>query len=177
MRSHKEFLQQFMKGVPAEELEPAPREFAAGVPLEAARALLLGQEGSESRQPWQGLPSHVACLAVASRLFAALLPEQGQQGACERLCAAAVSSDAGIDATTPSSAAVFEAAAAWQLSSTAASRPTDSLEAMVRNEPVAVCVPLDDYVAVLENPETGEEVEEEVGKHCIMFVGGDLSVP
>lgn len=173
MRSTASFLEKFMNGPPKDTLEPAPREFYAGIPLEAARGLLLGP--ADAPRPWLGLPAHVACLAAASRLFDVLLPQQAEEGLCERLCALAAS--AGSMDESPSASCLFEAASSWKLTASAASQATDSLQAMVRGKPVACCVVLDDYVAVLEDAETGEEAEEEVGAHCVMVIGGDLSGP
>lgn len=170
MQSQRAFLEQFVKG-PPKDLPPAPREFAAGMPLEAARALLLGPVLAS--RPWLGLPAHLACLSVASRLFAII---KDQEDPCGRLCTSAKAC-AGSLGERPSASCLFEAANAWQLAASAASGATDSLEAMVRNEPVVCCVLLDDFVAVLEEADTGIEAEEEVGAHCVMVVGGDLSGP
>jgi len=178
MQSHKQFLKQFMTKGPPIDTEPAPREFAAGVPLEAAKPLLLGAtaaDGSRPEPPWAELPAHIACLAAASRLFAVLLPEQAQEGLCEKLCATAATS--GLAGEKPNASCLFEAAQSWQLAASGASRAIDSLDAMVRNEPVVCCALLDDYVAVLAEEETGFEAEEEVGAHCVMVVGGDISGP
>merc|ERR1712048_1427964 len=54
---------------------------------------------------------------------------------------------------------------------------TASLKVMARNKPAACCVLLDAYVGVIEDPETGEETEQDVGAHCMLVVGGDLTGP
>jgi len=48
---------------------------------------------------------------------------------------------------------------------------------MVQGRPVACCGLLEDYVGVLDDPETGEEMEEQVGTHCVLILGGDLLGP
>ncbi|CAK0823262.1 unnamed protein product, partial [Prorocentrum cordatum] len=72
---------------------------------------------------------------------------------------------------------VVEAAAGCGLEARAVSSATESLEAMLQNRPTVCCVLLEAYVGVLEDPETGEETEQEVGGHCVMVVGGDLLGP
>ncbi|CAE7364212.1 unnamed protein product, partial [Symbiodinium necroappetens] len=48
---------------------------------------------------------------------------------------------------------------------------------MVKNRMTACCVLLESYVGVIEDEHTGEELEEEVGSHCVLVVGGDLLGP
>lgn len=176
LKSQREFLEQFVRQNPLVDHEPAPREFSAGLPLEAARSLLLGPGGDGiAPQPWHGLPAHIACLAAATRLFAALLAQQAHEELCGSLCAAAASR--GVQSEKPDPSCIFEGADAWKLVASAVSQATDSLQTMVRNQPVACCALLEDYVGVLEDRETGEEGEVEVGAHCVMVVGGDLSGP
>jgi len=193
LRSQRAFLEQFLRPAPGafeQRLRAAPRELAAGMPLEAARLLLLGGRGpgvgcaDVEKPPWCAreseagggdgcFPAHLACVAIALRLFAVLLPGQAElhNGACERLCTSTACL-AGSSAT-----ALFEAAHAARLAVRAVSSGVESLAAMVQNRPVACCVVLEAYVGVLEDPSTGEEFEEEVGLHCVMVLGGDISGP
>eukprot|EP00439_Symbiodinium_sp_Y106_P039563 s2704_g4.t2 len=46
------------------------------------------------------------------------------------------------------------------------------LRDMVKNRMTACCVLLESYVGVIEDDHTGEELEEEVGSHCVLVVGG-----
>merc|ERR1712048_725082 len=69
----------------------------------------------------------------------------------------------------------MEAAASWGLSATAVDSAVESLSAMVQNRPAACCCLLESYVAVVEDSETGEEIEQAVGSHAVLILGGDLA--
>jgi len=64
LRSQRDFLEQFTRQNPLAVPEPAPREFAAGLPLEAARALLLrpGSEGWHHNHGMVCLPTPLVLL-------------------------------------------------------------------------------------------------------------------
>lgn len=154
-----------------------PRELAAGLPLEAAQALiLLGPETDGA--PWRGLPAEQACLAAALRLFSRLLPGQKpplDEDACSRFCAERHAAVAAESSSAAAAAEALEASAdAWGFDLARRPSATESLKAMVRNRPTVCCVILEAYVGVVEDPESGEELEHEVGAHCVMVVGGDL---
>mmetsp|Transcript_51634 Transcript_51634/g.102611 ORF Transcript_51634/g.102611 Transcript_51634/m.102611 type:complete len:278 (-) Transcript_51634:38-871(-) len=175
---HKAFLSQFMqpRHDPPQQKTPIP-EMAAGLSLEAAVVLLFAGPKA-SLWPWAGLPAHLACLAASLRLFCRLLPpghgRQVDEGVCDELCArlATWSGQA-----TDSGASVLEAANACGLVARAVPSPTESLRAMVNGRLVACCGILEAYVAVVDDPETGEELEQEVGAHAVLVVGGDLLSP
>jgi len=97
-----------------------------------------------------------------------------EEGTCDELCARlATWGGQAMD----SGATLLEAANACGLVARAVSSPTDSLRAMVSGKLVACCVFLEAYVAVVNDPETGEEVEQDVGAHSVLVVGGDLFSP
>merc|ERR1712154_384746 len=73
--------------------------------------------------------------------------------------------------------AIEEGANPWGLTARRVPTAEESLKAMVQNRPAACCIFLEAYVGVLEYPETGEELEQEVGNHCLLVVGGDLLGP
>lgn len=173
LRLQSSYLQQFLqpREPPKGGLPSAPAEFAAGLPLDAAEALLL--LGPQGGPPWRGLPAPLACAAAAVRLFARLLPAHFPEDACERLCQRLAM---GAEAA-PVGDALAAAALTAGLSARPVNEPVECLQAMVRGKPVGCCAVLEDYVGVLEEAETGEEVEEEVGKHAVLVVGGDLSGP
>jgi len=178
LRLQSSYLEQFLRP-PAPVSDPqrrrAPPELAAGLPLEAARALvLLGPQ--TAGPPWGGLPAPLACAAAALRLFSRLLQGRFPEDACERLCAQ-LGTAAVVGGEPAAEAALVEAAAAGGLESAPVAEPRECLEAMVKGRPVACCALLEGYVGVLEDPETGEELEQEVGSHCVLIVGGDLSGP
>mmetsp|Transcript_159574 Transcript_159574/g.488318 ORF Transcript_159574/g.488318 Transcript_159574/m.488318 type:complete len:275 (-) Transcript_159574:50-874(-) len=178
LRLQSSYLEQFLRP-PAPVSDSAasrgPPELAAGLPLEAARALVfLGPQ--PAGPPWQGLPAPLACVAAALRLFSRLMPGRIPDDACEGLCARlAAAAAAGEVAATE--AALVEAAASGGLAAEPVAEPRECLEAMVRGRPSACCALLEGYVGVLEDAETGEELEKEVGSHCVLIVGGDLSGP
>lgn len=163
-------------------MQRAPREMAAGLPLEAARALIL--LGPEQDGPlWMGTSSELACLAAALRLFARLMPGgRVEEEACERFCKSVVAEGPSTSEAQPRAVQALaegaeERVSAWDLTARRVSSATASLKAMVRNRPAACLVLLENYVGVLEHPDTGEEVEQEVGVHCLLVVGGDLLGP
>mmetsp|Transcript_82274 Transcript_82274/g.156385 ORF Transcript_82274/g.156385 Transcript_82274/m.156385 type:complete len:272 (+) Transcript_82274:81-896(+) len=169
LRTQRAFLEQFLYPDPPPQNGPrGPRELAAGMPLEAARALLM--RPGPTGLPWQELPAHLACVAMALRLFALLLPGQVGEDACELFCKKSHSDAAGGIAAER----LLEVALAAGLSASRVSSAAESLKAMAKNHPVVCCGILEDYVAVLADPISGEEAEQEVGHHCIMVVGGDL---
>lgn len=138
----------------------APRELAAGLPLEAARALLLlGPDPAGA--PWRRLPAELACCAAALRLFARLVATE--DAACSRFCGAMGDASAGV-----------EIAAAWGLEMRGVHSAADTLRAMLGNRLAVCCAVLEAYIGVVEDPESGEELEVDVGAHCVMVVGGDL---
>jgi len=196
LNSHKAFLEQVLKtsqpsAVAPGAGQPACKEMAAGLPIEAARALvLLGPEPDGG--PWRGLPAELACLAAALRLFARLMEGRAgapDEGDCGRCCAAArgqsdlpaaalalLQSD--CSSSSDARAERLEAAAgAFGFEVRRVASASESLKAMVAGRPVVCCGLLQAYVGVLEDPETGEELEQEVGGHCLMVVGGDLLGP
>ncbi|CAE7453379.1 unnamed protein product [Symbiodinium necroappetens] len=86
MLMQRDFLAQFL--VPeqphAAKSPNAPREAAAGLPVEAAKVLMLGP--GPGRVPWLGLPAGVACVAATLQLFSRLLPGSVAEGMCDELC-------------------------------------------------------------------------------------------
>lgn len=186
------YLEQVLKLKAPSDRLPFVKEAAAGLPIEAARALLL--LGPQPEVPWRGLPADFACLAASLRLFARLLEGRGlAEEQCEQLCAAAGCRDGsrqpelpaavaalargGASSSTARAEALEGAAAACGLSAQRVASGVDSLKAMILGRPVACCVLLEAYVAVLEDPASGEELETEVGPHCLMVVGGDILGP
>ena len=174
----------------------APREAAAGLPVEAAQVLVLSQ-GPGPPTPWSGLPSHAACLAATLRLFAELLRNQVKETACdefcnrfrqksfetactsqrEELCQAAVDRKPPSPFSPSSQEALLELADTWGFEARPVPSAIETLDGMVLHRPATCCIFLDAYVGVLEDPDTGEEVEQEVGSHCILILGGDLLGP
>lgn len=175
------YLEQVLKARPdpTSRASQVPRELAAGLPMEAARALLfLGPE--VDGVPWQGAPAGSACIAAALRLFARLLPSKVDEDACAHFCVGISRPlhGQGFPSCSVSAAEAFEAeASTWGFNTRRVPSAANSLKAMVRNRPVACCVLLKAYIGVLEDPETGEELEQEVGEHCLLLVGGDLLGP
>mmetsp|Transcript_10909 Transcript_10909/g.19450 ORF Transcript_10909/g.19450 Transcript_10909/m.19450 type:complete len:272 (+) Transcript_10909:48-863(+) len=173
MRLQRDFLAQFMRHSPAPEKtqrSSAPKEAAAGLPVEAAQFLLLSP-GPGPATPWMGLPPHVACLAATLRLFARLLPGRVSETACDDLCRNFKAS--GLCASEE----LLEMVGSWGFDAKPVASAVEPLEAMVKGQPTTCCVFLESYVGVLEDPETHEEMEQEVGNHCVMIVGGDLLGP
>merc|ERR1712008_32472 len=174
----KAFLSQFMqpRQQSPQQKTPLP-EMAAGLGLDAAVVLLFAGPKA-SLWPWAGLPAHLACLAASLRLFCRLLPPgrggQMDEGTCDELCARLSTLDV---QAMDSGAALLAAASACGLVARAVPSPTDSLRAMVSGKLVACCGFLEAYVAVVNDPETGEELEQEVGTHAVLVVGGDLFSP
>lgn len=176
LRTQRAFLEQFLYPDPPPQNGPrGPRELAAGMPLEAARALLM--RPGPTGLPWQDLPAHLACAAMALRLFALLLPGQVAEDASERFCVQRCSDAASGTEQRPVAEELLESALAAGLSASRVSSAAESLKAMARNCPVVCCGILEDYVAVVADSMSGEETEQEVGQHCIMVVGGDLLGP
>ncbi|CAE7868748.1 unnamed protein product [Symbiodinium sp. KB8] len=170
MRMQRDFLAQFL--VPeqphAAKSPNAPREAAAGLPVEAAKVLMLGP--GPGRVPWLGLPAGVACVAATLQLFSRLLPGSVAEGMCDELCK---------QATADPSMPVELDALATRVGLVSCPVPSavPSLQDMVKNRMTACCVLLESYVGVIEDEHTGEELEEEVGSHCVLVVGGDLLGP
>eukprot|EP00928_Gymnodinium_smaydae_P006936 TRINITY_DN12476_c0_g5_i2.p1 TRINITY_DN12476_c0_g5~~TRINITY_DN12476_c0_g5_i2.p1 ORF type:complete len:270 (-),score=51.38 TRINITY_DN12476_c0_g5_i2:196-1005(-) len=176
IRMQSAYLQQVLNpGPPPPGYAPAaaPRELSAGVPLEAARQLLLPSPGAAAE--WSRLAAHEACFAVALRLFEILVPQIVPQDACAKFCSACESSIRKDDALACGRETLEEAACAWGFSARTVSTAAESLQAMAENRPVACCCFLHDYVGVSTDAETGEETEHEVGGHCVLIVGGDLA--
>eukprot|EP00438_Fugacium_kawagutii_P026900 Skav209546 [mRNA] locus=scaffold2497:166208:166981:+ [translate_table: standard] len=165
MKMQRDFLAQFMKPEISSNPTILP-EAAAGLPLEAAQVLLL-QAGPGPARPWQGRPAAVACLAAAHRLFARLLPGKVAETSCDDVCQAAG------DIWTATQ--LIEVAQKSGLAARSVTSPVEVLDQMLKSRLSACCVLLDSYVGVLE--ESGEEVEQEVGTHCLLVVGGDLLGP
>jgi len=156
--------------------QPPPKKLAAGMPLDAARALVMLGPEPNGVPCWQGMPAEAACLAAALRLFGRLLPGKLDEEACGRFVMAerfAADKRPQRDAVS----AIEEGAALWGLTAQRVPTAEESLKAMVRNRAAACCIFLESYVGVLEDPQTGEELEEEVGNHCLLVVGGDLLGP
>eukprot|EP00913_Durusdinium_trenchii_P027812 g26078.t2 len=134
-------------------------EAAAGLPLDAAQFLVL-RPGPGPSTPWRALPASTACLAATLRLFARLVPKQSVPlvagDACEELCRRDVGA---LGAASPE--ALMELAERNGLASNMVASPVESLEEMLKNRLAACCVWLDSYVGVLEDPSSGEELEEE----------------
>lgn len=160
--------------------QPPPREMAAGVPLDAAQALLLLGPEPDGVPCWRGAPAEVACIAAALRLFGRLMPGKLDEQACGRFVAKEGQA-CGAPQPSRESRAIAEslesAASSWGLDARRVPTAAESLKAMVKNRPTVCCVVLEAYVGVLEDPETGEELEQEVGSHCLMVIGGDLLGP
>ncbi|CAE8629610.1 unnamed protein product [Polarella glacialis] len=184
MRTQKDYLMQFMRpGGPSSSSKAsnAPPEASAGLPPEAARVLLLSP-GPGPSTPWCGLPAEYACLAATLRLFTRLgCAEQVDETACDRLCSTLAGDPIrggaeGVDRSQRESS-FLELAAAWGLDARPVASAIEPLEAMVKGRPTTCCIFLDAYVGVLEDPETGEESEQEVGSRCVLIIGGDLLGP
>jgi len=173
MKTQRDFLAQFMRHSPGKkEQTSAPKEAAAGLPVDAAQFLLLSP-GPGPATPWMGLPSHVACLAATLRLFARLLPGRVSETACDELC-----SNFKADLQLGSdSEQLLEMVGSWGFEAKPVISALEPMQAMVKGRPTACCVFFDAYVGVLEDPETHQESEQEVGSHCAMIVGGDLLGP
>eukprot|EP00931_Biecheleriopsis_adriatica_P051609 TRINITY_DN29959_c0_g1_i1.p1 TRINITY_DN29959_c0_g1~~TRINITY_DN29959_c0_g1_i1.p1 ORF type:complete len:274 (+),score=59.85 TRINITY_DN29959_c0_g1_i1:24-845(+) len=178
MQMQRDFLAGFMRpdmqtaGLGGAKSSTAPKEAAAGLPVEPAQVLLLSP-GPGPATPWSGLPAHVACVAATLRLFARLLPGRVSETACDELC-----KSHGVSAeTSDAQEQILSLAQTWGLEAKLVASAVEPLEGMVRNRPATCCVILEDYVGVLEDPETREEAEQEVGKHCVLIVGGDLLGP
>eukprot|EP00929_Paragymnodinium_shiwhaense_P010745 TRINITY_DN115695_c0_g1_i1.p1 TRINITY_DN115695_c0_g1~~TRINITY_DN115695_c0_g1_i1.p1 ORF type:complete len:328 (-),score=71.62 TRINITY_DN115695_c0_g1_i1:39-1022(-) len=188
------YLMQFLQPDPPPGSRPrtSPKEFAAGIPIEPARALLLsptpedmathtssGSRAPAPQVPWSRalvrLQAWETCLAASLRLFSILLPKQVPGDACMRFCQSRQAADPSSQASDAGSQRLVEAADAWGLTARAVASAVESLEAMTKNQACACCLFIDDYVAVLEDPETGEETEQEVGAHCVLILGGDLA--
>eukprot|EP00747_Dinoflagellata_sp_TGD_P182359 gnl/TRDRNA2_/TRDRNA2_36584_c0_seq1.p1 gnl/TRDRNA2_/TRDRNA2_36584_c0~~gnl/TRDRNA2_/TRDRNA2_36584_c0_seq1.p1 ORF type:complete len:260 (-),score=49.97 gnl/TRDRNA2_/TRDRNA2_36584_c0_seq1:82-861(-) len=150
---------------------------AAGLSVEITRALLFstGGAGGAVAHPWRALAAPFACVAAALRLFSQLMPEKVHECACERYCA--VMAEESVNQSLAPVEALLEAAHAMGLPARSVSSGVESLQAMVRQEPVVCCAVLEGYIGVLEHPETGEEVEHEIGQHCMMVTGGDITGP
>lgn len=175
MRMQRDFLAGFTRqwqepSDPKSSAASAPREAAAGLPVEAAQFLVLSP-GPGPSTPWSGLPSHAACLAATLRLFARLLRNQVSETACDDFCNAYRASN--LSAQNQ----LVELADAWGFEARPVASAIATLDGMVLNRPAACCIFLDSYVGVMEDPDTGEEVEQEVGSHCILILGGDLLGP
>mmetsp|Transcript_45618 Transcript_45618/g.108575 ORF Transcript_45618/g.108575 Transcript_45618/m.108575 type:complete len:273 (+) Transcript_45618:68-886(+) len=179
MKAQKKFLEQFLKKPVVVEQTEVHREFAAGLPLEVAEMLLASTASSSGALPWQGLPAHHACAAAALALLAQLVPQQVAAPACERYCTSARQSMTGSSMSIEPVAAVVEALqeGALPLEAEPVAEGLHSVHKMVENKPTMCCLFLDNYVAVLEDDVSGEETEEEVGAHCLLVFGGDLSGP
>jgi len=197
-KHQKAFLEQVMKlQTEAPPQKTSIAEAAAGLPLEAAQALILLGPETEGlvKVPWQGLPYDLSCLAAASRMFSRLVPSLGE-AKCSSLCSALRGSDvppaiaevlaAGQSPSSPSGsplpvdlrhAALETAAVSSGFELQQVSSPIESLKAMLKGKPTACCVLLENYIAVVEDPMTGMEDEKEVGASCILIVGGDLLGP
>eukprot|EP00746_Dinoflagellata_sp_MGD_P166339 gnl/MRDRNA2_/MRDRNA2_96157_c0_seq1.p1 gnl/MRDRNA2_/MRDRNA2_96157_c0~~gnl/MRDRNA2_/MRDRNA2_96157_c0_seq1.p1 ORF type:complete len:269 (+),score=61.13 gnl/MRDRNA2_/MRDRNA2_96157_c0_seq1:76-882(+) len=146
----------------------------AGLPLEAAGAILpLG-----AREALRGLPADLACVAAAARVLGELVPDKVAPDAFAQCAAAACTArsmgnpqeNVGISIER-----VTEEAAAFGIQTRVVSSAQESLVTMTRGEAVVSLIVLEDYVAVHEDAETGEEAEEEVGSHCVVVLGGDLA--
>lgn len=156
----------------------APPEAAAGLPVESAQVLVLSP-GPGPPTPWSGLPSHAACLAATLRLFARLLRNQVSETACDDFCNAfrQKSLETACTSSLSSQEELLELADAWGFEARPVPSAIETLDGMVLHRPATCCIFLDAYVGVLEDPDTGEEVEQEVGSHCILILGGDLFGP
>ena len=143
-------------------------EAAAGLPLEAAEVLLL-QPGPGPARPWCGRSAAVACLAATQRLFARLLPGKVSEGACDEVC------QLPSEGAELGTAQFMELAQRCGLAAEKVCSPVEVLDEMLKSRLSACCVLLESYVGVLE--EAGEEVEQDVGFHCLLIVGGDLLGP
>ena len=166
MKMQRDFLEQFMKPQCVGSPTVLP-EAAAGLPLEAADVLLL-KAGPGVARPWQGRPAVVACLAAAQRLFARLMPGKVSETACDELCQS-------WQGEIGNTAQLIEVARRCGLGAEKVCSPVEVLDEMLKNRLSACCVLLESYVGVLE--EAGEEVEQDVGSHCLLIVGGDLLGP
>lgn len=173
LRLQRAYLEQVLNPGPPPDghCEKAPRELAAGLPPQAAEVLLLCH--GHDPAPWRGLGGDAACLVAALLLFDRLVPGRLSPDACERLSR----HFAGARSASGRVEGFLEAAASCGLESHAAACATESLQAMLKNRPAACCALLRSYVGVVEDPDTGEESEQEVGAHCVMVVGGDLLGP
>lgn len=173
------FIEQVMKpGAPGGgQQRPPLKEMAAGLPLDAARALLLLGPEPGGVPCWQGMPAEAACFAAALRLFGRLLPGRLDEEACGRFAAAQRPSGGEPRPHGTIVEELEEAATSWGLVAQRVPSAAGSLKTMVKGRPAACCAILEAYVGVLEDPATGEEVEQEVGGHCLLVVGGDLLGP
>ena len=136
--------------------------------MEAAEVLLL-QPGPGPARPWCGRSAAVACLAATQRLFARLLPGQVSEGACDEVC------QLPSEGAELGTAQFMELAQRCGLAAEKVCSPVEVLDEMLKSRLSACCVLLESYVGVLE--EAGEEVEQDVGFHCLLIVGGDLLGP
>eukprot|EP00933_Yihiella_yeosuensis_P069838 TRINITY_DN7688_c4_g1_i1.p1 TRINITY_DN7688_c4_g1~~TRINITY_DN7688_c4_g1_i1.p1 ORF type:complete len:276 (-),score=56.55 TRINITY_DN7688_c4_g1_i1:103-837(-) len=183
LRDQRDFLSQFMRPDAAsassssrESAPSAPREAAAGLPPSAAKVLITTQPPG-TPMPWRGLPASHACLAATLRLFSRLVPNQGNEDLCGRFCQSMAELQQKSVPGHGTAEQLLELASDWSLQARMAVDAIDSLEAMVKSQMTACCLFLDSYVGVLEDPETGDESEQEVGNHCVLIVGGDLLGP
>lgn len=179
LRLQKSFLEPFLRPPPRDPNAgpTAPREAAAGLPKEAAEVLIMSQADPTRPVPWLNFPSHLACLAAALRLFGRLIPSQESlAGASELLCQSPPGVAPG-QGSGDCAEQLAQLATALELPFRQVAAATESLEVMLRNKPAACFAFLESYVAVAEDSETQEEVEHEVGQHCVLVVGGDLLSP
>lgn len=182
LSAQRAFLEQFLQPPPPPKAPAADeRGLAAGLPIEAARAVLLPCPGPElGLGPGPGpcgAAAACACLAAALRLFALLVPGLVEEGACNALLGAALAGEAVPRPAAAPGEALLELAAKWGLQARPVASALESLEVMTAGRPAACCIALEAYVGVLEDPETGEEAEQEVGSHCALVVGGDVLGP
>lgn len=178
MSAQRAFLEQFLNPAPPPpgNANRAPRELAAGMPLEAARMLLLGCPDAVH---WRGVSASHACIAAALHLFSQLLPTHVDPLAAGRICDSAREGPVTMmdDSAILSQQAFMDLAEASGLQAKIVTSAVQSLKAMVKNRPTVCCLFLEAYVGVLEDPESGTEIEQEVGAHCVMIVGGDVLGP
>ncbi|CAJ1360226.1 unnamed protein product, partial [Effrenium voratum] len=174
MRLQRDFLAQFARPEPPPSTQRSAvlREAAAGLPVDAAEVLLL-RPGPGPATPWAsaGLPASLACVAATLRLFARLMPGSVPESACDDFCRAAAKT------AVTRSPELMELAGRCGLRAQALASPVEALQDMVKNNLCTCCVLLESYVGVQEDPATGEEMEDEVGFHCLLVVGGDLLGP
>merc|ERR1719272_841599 len=88
----KHWLEGFLKSNPGDPTRDGPREFAAGLPLQAAQVLLFAGSEGLGVAPWNDLPAAIACVAAAVRTFGRLIPGFGEEGTCETFCKQALTS-------------------------------------------------------------------------------------
>lgn len=175
LSQQRSYLEQVLEQRPPPE-GPVTKELAAGLPMDAAKALVLTGPELGGVPCWNGMPADAACIAASLRVFGRLMPGKLDEQACERF----VSSErlsAAHRAGEGTVQALEEMAAAWGMQTRRVPSAAETLKAMVRGRPAACCIVLEGYVGVLEDPESGEELEHEVGGHCLLVVGGDLLGP